>query len=327
MAALKNRKPIYIKIFRYFLIVLGCFILAFGSGVFLAPSEIVSGGVTGIAIIINYYIEPLIHFNVLDITVFVLNVIFFILGVIFLGKKFSMNTLLASLIYPLFLALFTRVPFFISLGQQFLATQWAGSGTILAAIFGGMSVGAGCALTFLGGGSTGGVDILTFILDKFLGLKQSIGILIVDGSVILTSLFTVMEGDIVRVAIGILSSMLTAFMIQLIYVESDSAYIADIISDKHEEICKYIREQMDRTTTLIDVTGTYHQSKKVMIRFVLDKREYIVLKDAIAKIDPKAFITIASASTVLGEGFKSLKSSIYSKPKKREKIENNKEIQ
>lgn len=323
MVVLRNsRSPLFINSFRIILIVLGCLILGFGSGVFLAPCDIVAGGVTGIAIIINYYVEPLINFQIIDIVVAILNVSFFILGLIFLGKKFCLKTLLASFIYPVFLTIFTRVPFFVEIGHQF-HDIWGQTGIVLAAVFGGMCVGIGCALTFLGGGSTGGVDILTFMLDKFIGLKQSIGLLIVDGSVILFSLFTVFNFDFVKVGIGILSSLLAALMIQLVYVESNSAFVVDIISSKADEIVKFVRDEMGRTTTTFNITGTYLNQEGKMVRFVLDKREFFFFKDAVAKIDPDAFITVCSASAVLGKGFKTLKSSAYSKDKKRSKDDTN----
>jgi uncharacterized membrane-anchored protein YitT (DUF2179 family) len=323
MAALKNRRSKFIKVWRIFLIILGCFVLAFGSGVFLKPNDIVSGGVTGIAIIINHYIQPLINIDIFDILVFVINIAFFALGFVFFGKKFAMNTAIASIVYPLFLSLVTRVPFFTAIADQFANSELVGTSTLVAAVFGGMCVGAGVALTFVGGGSTGGVDILAFIFKKFLNLKQSIGSFLIDGSIIVVSAFTMLSNNLVNVFIGILACILTSLMIHLIYVESDTSYIADIISDKADELVVYIREKMDRTTTIFNVVGTYENVERKMVRFVLDKRELVALKDAVVKIDPKAFITISSASTVLGEGFKSLKSSTPTKTKKEEKNKDN----
>ena len=324
MAALKNRKSKFIKIWRIFIILLGCFVLAFGSGVFLKPNDIVSGGVTGIGIIINYYMMPLLNFDIFDISVFIINIVFFVLGLIFFGKKFALNTAIASIAYPLFLSLVTRVPFFTAIADQFANSELVGTSTLVAAVFGGMCVGAGVALTFVGGGSTGGVDILVFILKKFLNLKQSIGSFLVDGSIIVISAFTMLSNNLVNVFIGILACILASLMIHLIYVENDTSYIADIISDKADELVVYIREKMDRTTTIFNVVGTYENVERKMVRFVLDKRELVALKDAVVKIDPKAFITISSASTVLGEGFKSLKPTTPNKPTKEAKNKDNK---
>ena len=108
-------KKIIKNIFNYLAVVIGTFVLAFGAVIFLAKSELVSGGVSGIAIIIQHFVNE----NVYDYVAGGLTAAFWILGLIFLGKDFALKTLLSSVLYIGFTFLFVRVPFFNELAEQF----------------------------------------------------------------------------------------------------------------------------------------------------------------------------------------------------------------
>src|SRR5574344_1969056 len=206
-------KPKITKIImRYCLLVLGGVLLALGAGIFLAPLNIVSGGLSGIAIIVDYFLP-----GYLDITIWILTGIFFILGFIFLGKTFAFRTLIASLVYPAVLTLVYRIDFFQQLAQPLVESGTTGD-ILVGGLFGGAFTGVGCALTFLGGGSTGGVDNLTFIINKFTGIKQSVLSFVIDALIIVIGMI-VMWGDgtrFIACLVGILSALACAMMIEYI---------------------------------------------------------------------------------------------------------------
>jgi len=306
---LSKRKIDYKKvIFRVALCLIGSFLLAFGTGVFLTPANVVAGGISGLGIIINHFVQlsrPDIY--VIDIVVWGFNIIFFIVSFFCLGKRFTLHTLIATFAFPAFLTLITRTKCFAFLSDEFInLTEANGWRLIIAGIFGGLFVGTGVAITFLGDGSTGGTDVLCFVVAKYTPIKQSVTSFAVDASVIIIGMIAI-RNNMVPSLVGILSALITALMIQVIFVQSNTTYIADIITDKYIELSNYIIKDLDRTATLIDARGAYDGNKDVkMLRLVIDRRDFVAFKDKIAEFDPKAFVTVNNAKQVLGEGFSAL---------------------
>ena len=111
---------------------------------------------------------------------------------------------------------------------------------------------------------------------------------------------------------------MSAILIEVIYIGSQSAYQADIISDKWEEISKYALIELDRGTTIIRAEGGYKGDERVILRIVFDKRQHNKIREFIAKIDPHAFVTYTRTNAVFGEGFKSHKVDPIIKKKNRD---------
>lgn len=294
-------------IFRIFLCILGSFVLAFGTAVFLTPADVVAGGISGIGIIINYYLEPLVHFQVVDIVVWTCNIILFIVSFIFLGKKFTIHTLIATFAFPAFLTLIMRTHMFDFIFNNYIAEMGEPElGTLMAGIFGGLIVGGGVALTFLGDGSTGGLDVLCFICYKYLHIKVSITSFLFDGVIILTSAFAIPK-HVIAAFVGILSALISAIVIDFMYVKNNNACVIDIVTTEYKDLNEFIIKTLDQTSTIMDVKGAYSNKKYKMVRFVVSKRNLPAVKDQITKIDPKAFVTVMNANQVLGEGFMPIK--------------------
>ena len=300
-------------VFNYTMIVVGTFLLAFGAVIFLAKSELVSGGVTGIAIIIQHFVK----INIYDYVSGALTILFWILGLAFLGKSFAIRTLLSSVLYIGFTFLFVRVPFFDNLASQFAGLtsehgQQVGN-LILCAIFGGVFVGGGVALTFIGGGSTGGVDVIQLLLSKYFKIKESISSFMIDASVILVGIFAIQipenaGSDVWTKALcGILSAFVTAALIEVVYIRNQTSYQVDIISSEWEKISKYAQEELERGATIIRAEGGYKGEERVILRVVFDKSQYEKIREYIASVDPSAFVTFTQTNAVYGEGFKSNK--------------------
>jgi uncharacterized membrane-anchored protein YitT (DUF2179 family) len=276
--------------------------LAFADAAFLTPCNIVSGGVASVGIIVNYFVEPAIGYDITDFVIDGVQVVLWIVGLCTLGKKFSLNTLVASLAYPLFYTILYR---FVNIGNV-LGIEGAlyNKGTaelLIAGIFGGALAGAGVAVAYLGNGSTGGFDIVSFIIAKYSEMKQDVSGFIIDASLIVIGMICMK--NITLGLIGIVAAFACAMAVQYIYVNADTFVIVDILSDHYSEIQDYIHKEMDHATTVIDTVGGYTGEKRKMIRVVIYQVETSELRTKIAQIDPKAFVSFTQAKTINGEGF------------------------
>ena len=295
-------KDFRMRAFRVLLVILGSAILAYGTAIFLTKLEIVAGGLSGVAIIIQHFIGGADQY--IDIIVAAASVVLFFIGLFFVGKEFALKTLVSTIAYPAFLALFLRVEYF-----HQVADLVSGDGSVgyilVCGIFAGVFVGAGVALTFLGGGSTGGVDIIIVIIAKHTKLNESISSFVTDASIILLSIILI-PGNIVNSLCGIISAFVVALMIEFIYVNQTASIQADVISDKWEDISRFAQDEMGRGATIIKAQGGYHQEERIILRVVFDRRQFDVFKKYVARTDPKAFITYTQTNAVYGEGFKAI---------------------
>ena len=307
------------------LLLAGTFVLSLGSGFLLIPFQIVSGGITGITILTSDFIAP-------DIMSFILSRSLFLIGFIVLGFKFTVSSLISTIFYPVFLSLILRT----GVLEPFLDVLIPGNVPIevtngvitnldalnidiglllLIGILGGAFTGVGCSLTFHAGGSTGGLDILTFIVSKFTGIKESIPFFCFDGSIVIIGIIVnVVSGDnshLITGIIGIVAAFITSMLIELIYSGNTSAYMVDIISNKSDEMLDFILHDLDRSATIFEVTGGYTKEKRIMIRVCFSRREYTKIKNGIAKIDKNAFCMFNQTLFVGGEGFDKIKTSEF----------------
>lgn len=297
-ALLKENWKVILK--NYSLIVLGSILLAIGTGVFLLPALLNTGGMMGLGLIG----EKIFGFDP-EIVVLVLTWMFFLISLLFLGWRFTLKSLVSSLVYPLMLILLMRLPS-IATETTTLFGEGADMATkLIAGVFGGVFCGVGVALTFLGGGSTGGVDIIVIIINKYTHLNHSILVFIVDGIIVTLGLFILQ--DILLSLVGIMSAFVFALTLEFVFGGRSHAMTAQIISPtKSEEINYWIQTSTNRGSTVIPVMGGYTGEEYLMIVVNFDRSEYARIVNGIAKIDKDAFVTISQATAVLGEGFKNL---------------------
>ena len=287
------------------LVFLGTLVLAFGTAVFILPLNIVSGGVSGFAIILKLLLP--FDFISVDLIVFVLTWALFILGWLVLGRTFALKTLLSSLLYPVAISLFLRLVNPEVLGGFFClaAHENRDLALILAATVGGVFVGCGCALTFVGGGSTGGVDILAFTVCKiFPKLKSSAVIFAIDALTVVFGMFVLR--DLVLSLLGILSAFVSAVMVDKVFLGSRAAFMAHIVTDRCEEINACVIEKLDRTTTMIEATGGFSREGKRILMVSFTMSEYATLLSIVQKQDPRAFVIVHRVHEINGEGWRSL---------------------
>ena len=281
------------------LVVFGTLILAFGTSVFIIPSELVAGGVSGYAIIINKILGATLSVDFL-ITVLVWGL--FLLGAVALGKGFALKTLLSSLVYPVGIAVFSRLREVSGRFFDFSYSAYPQLAVLLSAIFGGILVGTGCALTFLGGGSSGGIDVLAFTLCKvFKRLKSSTAIFLIDSVAVILGVFVI--GDIVISMLGLVCAFVSAVTVDKLFIGGSRAFVAQIITDRYVEINRAVIERLERTATIIDVVGGFSGKPKKMLSVIFSYAQYAELMNIVSTIDSTAFITVHQAHEIGGEGW------------------------
>jgi uncharacterized membrane-anchored protein YitT (DUF2179 family) len=266
-------------------------VLATGTSFFLAPLNIVNGGLSGIAIIF----KALWGWD-LDVTTAIFAWLLFLLGYVTLGKSFSLKTLFATISYPLFVVIFIRF-----IGIDALAFEASNDiHRLLASLFGGALVGFGVALAFLAGGSTGGVDVLVLLGKKWFDWTTSATAFWVDVLIIGIGflVFGVYQG-----LFGIISTVMSSLVIELVFVGGSKMYWVTIISHQTKPILDYIHHQLERGSTLLPAIGGYTDEPYQVIQVAIARHDYYALKQAVSSLDPKAFVIFTQARSIHGEGF------------------------
>jgi uncharacterized membrane-anchored protein YitT (DUF2179 family) len=218
-----------------------------------------------------------------------------------------MKTLVSAVVYPFALSFAVNLAtgdffggFFGLLSERYIA--YGEITRILATVFGGAAVGAGCALTFLGGGSTGGMDILAFIICKYVrSLKSSRIIFWCDTAIVIIGMFVIR--DLVVSLLGIISAFICAIAIDKLFIGESRAFTAHIITSFGKEITESIIRRLDRTCTVVDCVGGYSGKKKSLLITTFSVNQYAEFTAMIASIDKTAFVTVHRAHEINGEGW------------------------
>ena len=272
---------------EYGLITLGIILVAISVEYFFAPNNLAAGGVTGLAIVVNNYI-PVI--SVGSITLIV-NIVLFAVAFMVIGGNFGGKTIYASLGLSVIMWII----------EEYFSPYAITQDLIIATIFGTIISAFGMAIVFNNNSSTGGTDILAKILNKFFHLNIGTSLLIVD--------ILITFGAAVTFGLDIgFYSMLSVIILGIAVDNFIDGFNASkevmIMSDKVEEISKFILEELYRGCTYLKGEGAYTGQELKVIYSVLSRSDFIKLKMLIKDIDPKAFITVRASHEVLGEGFK-----------------------
>ena len=268
--------------------IIGSILYAAGIYTFAATANFAPGGITGIAMIINHYV-PFLRIGLLSL---IINVPVAIICYRLLGRVFFLKSVKSMLISALFLDLvFPLFP------------QYDGANNpLLAALFAGALSGAGLALIYMPGSSTGGTDFIIMSIRK---KKPHLSIgtisMIVDGTVIL--LGGVVFGNINAVLYGVLMTIVSTTVIDKVMYGTGTRRMLLVISDKAEEIAKAIMEETERGATLADVRGAYTGQQHQMMMCVCSKVEVFASRRIINRIDPGAIVMLTTVDEAYGEGF------------------------
>lgn len=266
----------------YVYILLGTFVIALAFQMFLMPNNIVSGGITGVSIIIN----SLTGWSPAFIQ-YVFNIPLLLIAYIFLGKQAGNKTILGSL----------ALPFFISLISHW---QPATTDPFLATVIGGLINGLGLGIVYRAKASTGGTSIPIQILNKYTGLSLGTGSMIADGSIVFLSLIAFSPETIMY---GLINLYITARAIDTTQVGPNQHKNVLIISEESENIKRLIMNTIGRGVTNIGIRGGLGDEDRDMLMCVIPEREFPYLKEMILSYDDEAFVVVMSASEVMGRGF------------------------
>lgn len=270
----------------YAVITLGSLIYALAYNIFYAPNLVAMGGLTGLGQVINALI-PVLPVGTM---VFVMNVPLF-----FLGWKYIGGHLLVSSLYAMTFSSF-------AIDVMDMIYQFPPMDTMLAAIFGGVLLGAGIGIVFSKGATTGGTDLIARLLKlKFAWLPMGTLVLIPDFIVI--ALAAMAFGKVETALYGMVSLFITTKVMDMVLYGLDSSKVAYIISDRCKEITDAVMA-MDRGATILHGEGAYSGDEKKVLMVAFKQKEIVPLKEKVNDIDPRAFLIVCDAHDVLGEGFR-----------------------
>ncbi len=278
-------KKIQSELIRFLFIMLGNIIDAIGFTLFVIPSNLTTGGTTGLGLFINT-ITP---FSIAAV-IFCINIFMFLIGTIFLGKKFAASTAFSTFFYP----------FVIWILQSIFQNYTITTDPMLCAIFGGLLIGIGLSLVLRSGSSSGGMDIPPLLLKKYFRVPLSISIYILDVLILLLQSF---HKDKQMLLYGIILVLTYSIVLDKLLIIGTSKMQLKIISSKNQEICDLIFQEIDRGVTFLKSKSGYLKLDGEVILTIVSNRELAKIEHSIHKIDPDAFIIINKVSEVKGHGF------------------------
>ncbi|WP_080845470.1 YitT family protein [Cytobacillus gottheilii] len=275
-----------LKLKNIFFILLGSAIFSFGIVHFNMQNNLAEGGFTGITLLLYFLWEwdP-------SYTNLILNIPLFFIGWKLLGRSVFLYTIIGTFSVSIFLWIFQRYQINMPLKDDLT----------LAALFAGVFIGVGLGIIFRYGGTTGGVDIIARLANKYAGISMGKAMFMFDAVVIALSLIfylTYQEAMYTLVAVFI-GARVIDFMQEGAY----AARGAMIISENTDQIAEKIMKEMDRGATVLRGYGPYTKKEKEVLYCVVARNEIVKLKSVINSIDPHAFVSVTVVHDVLGEGF------------------------
>lgn len=273
----------------YGLLTVGALVQAASMDLFLVPGKVASGGVSGLAQVLNHYTGWPIGMMVL-----VMNVPLFLLGWSHLGgRRFFIRTIFTVALYSVS----------VDLGRLVIQTGPT-QNAMLNALYGGVVGGLGMGITFLGRGTAGGTDILARVLARLRGIPLSQSYLFTDAAVILAAGAAFGWEQALYAMVALYISGVAA---EVVTEGVGVARTAIIVSDRPREVADAILRELERGVTGLHGEGMYTQQARTVLFVVISRSEVARLKALIHEADPEAFVVIGQANEALGQGFRPLK--------------------
>ena len=268
-----------------FFIFVGCVIASLGVNLFLVNAQLLSGGATGIALILQYLAEV-----PSGITVFIINIPLFFVSYKMLNKRFTLYSAVGMI--SLSISLIITKP---------LSNLVKVDDILLYCIYGGVLCGLGYGLVFSRNGSTGGTDIITMVLRKKYS-NFEIGKLSFGINCIIVFIGALIFG-LPKALYTLISMFVQGTIVDKVINGFNSKKLLLILTEKEQEIIEYVIKDMNRGVTSLIAEGEYTHELKKMLYIAVTSSQIVHLKSKILRIDPKAFITIIDVSEVNGKGF------------------------
>ena len=288
------------NVWDYFLMTVGSVIFVMAWTSFLIPNGLASGGLTGLCTILQYGTGIPVGW-----TYPTLNVLLLLLGFIVLGKGFGFKTI--------YVIAFTSVLFEVL--PKFPELQVLMDEKLLVVLVGATMESVGIGLVMLRGGSTGGLDIIAMIINKFWPVSIGRVYLCMD-IFIISTLLLVPEKGLVDMIYAYVVMLGFSFGVDFVLLGNKSTVQILVFSDNYKEIGDYVISDLRRGVTALESIGWYTQKESKVLMIVARKNQMHEIVSAIRSIDKRAFISVSSAMSVYGEGFEDVKSGLKVKTKK-----------
>ena len=257
---------------------------------FLIPNEITAGGVTGMSTILNYAFGIPISLSYL-----VLNAVLLIGGTIIMGKGFGFKTIFCVLVSSLYFQIFPAIPWVSNIDDN-----------LINSIIGGAMSACGIALVFTQGGSTGGIDIIALVINKYKEVSPGKVFMVADFLIISSILF--LPGKSLQdLVYGYVVTVAFSYTVDQILTGSKQSVQMLIITSKYEEIADKLCYELDKGVTAINSIGWYKKSNSMIIMVVTQKSKMYEVMGGVKEVDPHAFLTVSTVMGVYGEGFEQVK--------------------
>ena len=277
-------KTIYSKgrIKRYIGFVFGVFLVAIAYNLFMVPSEVVYG-VGGIGIILKKLlgIDP-------ATTIMIGSILLLILSFVILGKEKTMNSVVGSLLYPIFVKLTENIGTYIELGD---------AEPLIIVVFGAVLSGFGLGIIFKTGFTTGGTDILNQIVSKYGNISVGNAMFVTDGLIVASGVFVF---GWTRVMYSVISLYIISIMTDKVILGISESKAFYIITDHETEVKKFILSHLSHGVTVLDARGGFTGNREKVIMCIIPTKEYFIAKEGIHAIDPNAFFVVTDAYEVSG---------------------------
>ncbi|MEN2768831.1 YitT family protein [Ornithinibacillus xuwenensis] len=267
---------------EYLLVIIGATLVALSYNVFLLPSKLAAGGISGISTVLYeaFELSP-------ALTQFVINIPIFIIGWLTLGKDFGGKTLVGTFWVPFIIGITANTPVTVT-------------NPLLGALYGGIVLGVGLGIVYLGKGSTGGTASIAQIVKKFTGISSGYSQLIVDGIVVISSIIVF---NLELTLFALVAIYICSKTIDFVQLRTSASKLVVIITEEEQKVQTLIREEIDRGLTKVRSVGGYSNKDKTLILCVAEQQEAVKLKGLLQQEDDTAFVIFLNASEILGRGF------------------------
>ncbi len=273
------------RLLSLIMVLLGNAIYALTVKLFLLPSNLISCGTTGIALVVNHVTGiPISSF------IFVFNMVMLAVGWWILGKKFAMTTVLSSLFYPIALEVL----------NQLLGDLRVTEDILLNTLFSGLGLGIALGIVIRAGASTGGMDIPPLVLKKLFHIPVSVSLWMFDFCIMLSQM---MYHNLEDLLYGIILLMVISYALNKMLLLGTSRTEVKIVSQKAEEIRDAILSRVDRGVTMLHGEGGYLHKQTEIILSVVSNHEMPKIEQLARGIDPDCFMIVTRVTEVWGRGF------------------------
>lgn len=257
---------------------------------FLIPNGITAGGVTGMSTILNFAFGWHISYTYL-----ILNAVLLIAGTIIMGKGFGFKTIYCILVSTLYFEFFPMIPWVSNIDDN-----------LINSIVGGAMSACGIALVFTQGGSTGGIDIIALVINKYREVSPG-RVFMVSDFLIISSVLLLPDKSLQDIVYGYVVTVAFSYTVDQLLTGSKQSVQMLVISSKYEEIADRLCFEMDKGVTAINSLGWYKKSQSMIIMVVTRKDKMYEVISAVKEMDSKAFLTVSTVMGVYGEGFEEFK--------------------